>query len=106
MKNLALIAIHLIFAGVLCAVACSDSVPGKLKGEWRSKDGDTRLKITAKEFIMDNGSPLPEDYIMKGDTILTSYEGTQPYTRFIIKQLDDHNLKLLYPDSVTVEFSR
>ena len=95
-----------MFAYVLCAVACSDSVPGKLKGSWRSKDGDTQLKITGKEFIMDNGSPLPEDYIMKGDTILTSYQGAQPYTRFIIRSLDDHNLKLLYPDSVTVEFTR
>ncbi|WP_462266717.1 hypothetical protein [Mucilaginibacter sp.] len=91
---------------MITVTACSDSSQGKLKGEWRSKDGETRLKITGKEFIMDNGSPLPEDYIMKGDTILTSYEGSQPYTKFVIQQLDEHNLKLLYPDSVTVEFTR
>lgn len=86
--------------------ACSNGVPGKLKGEWRSKDGDTRLKITGKEFILDNGSALPEDFIMHGDTILTSYQGAQPYTRFVVQHLDDHNLKLLYPDSVSVDFTR
>ncbi len=106
MKNLYSAAIRLFAACILCLAACSGSAPGKLKGNWRSKDGDTQLKITGKDFTMDNGSPLTEDYLMHGDTILTSYEGNQPYTRFVIKHLDDHNLKLLYPDSVTVEFTR
>ncbi|GAB2695592.1 hypothetical protein GCM10027037_19210 [Mucilaginibacter koreensis] len=105
MKNFILLSFFC--TSLLSLSACSSNAKkSELKGEWRSKDGETRLKITGKEFIMDNGSPLPEDYIMKGDTILTSYEGSQPYTKFVIQQLDDHNLKLLYPDSITVEFTR
>lgn len=47
-----------------------------------------------------------EDYVLKGDTILTSFNGNQPYTRFVIQKLEDHELKLLYPDSVSIDFVR
>jgi hypothetical protein len=64
------------------------------------------LKITDKQFIMDNDEQNAEDYFTKGDTIFTSFEGNQPYTKFVIQKLDEHQLNLLYPDSVVVEFSR
>ncbi|RFZ83276.1 hypothetical protein DYU05_14160 [Mucilaginibacter terrenus] len=78
----------------------------KIKGDWKSKDGTTTLKITDKQFTLDNESPVPEDYFVKGDTIFTSFEGNQPYTRFVIEKADEKNLNLLFPDSVTVEFTR
>lgn len=78
----------------------------KLQGTWKSKDGVTVLKITNKQFTLeDGGTPVPEDYFLKGDTILTSFEGNQPFTKFIIKQLGDHDMKLMFPDSVAIEFT-
>jgi hypothetical protein len=106
MKTYALISIHAVCALILTTVACSGSKAGKIKGEWRSKDDQTLLKITAKQFTMDNDSPVAEDYFIKGDTIYTSFEGNLPYTKFVVKAVDDHNLKLLYPDSVMVEFTK
>lgn len=106
MKNFTLIVLHLVFALVLLVVACSDSPKSKLKGEWKAKVGSTKLKITEKQFIADNDSPLPEDYFVKGDTIFTSFQGSLPYSKFVIQKLDDHRLKLLYPDSTAVEFTK
>jgi hypothetical protein len=106
MKSYTLVTIHFLFAAVLAMVACSGSKAGKIKGEWRSKDNETLLKITGKQFTMDTDSPIPEDYFMKGDTIYTSFQGNLPYTKFVVKEVDEHNLKLLYPDSVLVEFTR
>jgi len=106
MKFVALIIIHLAFAVVLLAAACSGNAKSKLKGNWRSKDGNTELKITDNEFSADNDSPVAEEYFLKGDTIFTSFEGNQPYTKFVIQHLDQHQLKLLYPDSVAIEFTR
>jgi len=77
-----------------------------LQGTWKSKDGKTTLKITSKQFTLDSESPVPEDYFLKGDTIFTSFEGNQPYTRFVIQKLDDHEMELMFPDSVAIEFSR
>lgn len=55
----------------------------------------------------DGASPIPEDYFMKADTIFTSFEGNQPYTKFVVKKLDDHNLSLVMPDdSVAVDFTK
>ncbi|EHQ29984.1 hypothetical protein Mucpa_5921 [Mucilaginibacter paludis DSM 18603] len=85
--------------------SCSGKA-SKIKGEWRSKNGETILKITNKQFTMDSDSPIPEDYFIKGDTIFTSFEGNQPYTKFVVKELDEHSLKLEYPDSALVEFTR
>lgn len=104
MKNLALVLVHVVCACILFSAACSDSGKNNLKGEWHSKDGTNRLKITDKQFTMLEESDVPEDYFVKGDTIFTSFEGSQPYTRFVIQKLDDHNLKLLYPDSVSIDF--
>jgi len=106
MKTYALVTIHAIFAVVLTTAACSGSKAGKIKGEWRSKDNETILKITGKQFTMDTDSPVPEDYFIKGDTIYTSFQGNLPYTKFVVKAVDEHNLKLLYPDSVLVEFTK
>lgn len=108
MKNFILLFIHVACAVALLLGACSTgSGPEKLKGEWESKEAGIRLKITANKFTEDTGTkPVAEDYFMKGDTILTSFEGNMPYTKFVIKQLDDHSLKLLYPDSISVTFTR
>ena len=91
---------------VLLAAACSNSQKSKLKGDWRSKDGATKLKITDKNFITDDGTTISEDYFLKGDTIFTSFQGNQPYTSFVVQKLDDHHLRLLGPDSVAMEYSR
>jgi hypothetical protein len=90
----------------LIFIACSNPVKNKLQGKWHSKDGNTKLNITDKGFIMDDGEAITEDYFLKGDTIFTSFQGNQPYTGFVVQKLDDHYLKLLGPDSVAMEFSR
>ena len=105
MKTYALFTIHIASAVILVTAACTGPV-GKLKGEWHSKNSETLLKITNKQITLDNDSPIPEDYFVKGDTIYTSFEGNQPYTKFVVKHLDEHSLKLLYPDSALVEFTR
>lgn len=101
-----LIFVHLASAIMLFTGSCSHSAQSKLKGEWRSKDGGTKLKISADKFTEDTGTPVTEDYFIKGDTIFTTYEGNQPYTKFVIQKLDDKNLTLLYPDSVSIAFTR
>jgi hypothetical protein len=106
MKKFALIFVHVACAFVLLIVACSNPVKNKLKGNWRSKDGSTKLKITDKEFTMDDGEAIAEDYFIKNDTIFTSFQGNQPYTSFVVQKLDDHYLKLMGPDSVAMEYSR
>ncbi len=106
MKTLALIFIHVVIAAILVTASCSGPVKGKLKGEWRSKDGQTILSITNKQFTMNSDSPVPEDYFLKDDTIYTSFEGNQPYSKFVVVKLDEHQLKLMYPDSSLMEFSR
>jgi biopolymer transport protein ExbD len=108
MKKHLLIFFSVITAVIVLAIACNNPTTEKknLQGQWKSKDGSTKLTINKKQFIMDMDSPIPEDYFVKGDTIFTSFEGNQPYTKFIIQKLDEHNMNLLYPDSVSVEFIR
>ena len=106
MKKFALIFVHVACASVLLIVACSNPVKNKLQGNWRSKDGTTKLKITDKEFTLDDGEAIAEDYFIKHDTIFTSFQGNQPYTCFVVQKLEDHYLKLVGPDSVAVEYSR
>ncbi|WP_299587128.1 hypothetical protein [Mucilaginibacter sp.] len=107
MKKYALIFTHFAGAFVLCWAACtSNPAPNKLQGNWKSKDGTTKLKITDKAFTMDDGEAIAEDYFVKGDTIFTSFQGNKPYTAFLVQKLDDHYLKLMGPDSVAVEYSR
>jgi len=107
MKTSLLILVHVVCALVLISAACSETGNNKLKGKWRSHDGSTHLEITGKQFILtEQAEPVAEDYFVKGDTIFTSFEGSQPYSKFIIQKMDDKNLKLLYPDSVSVEFVR
>jgi len=108
MKKYALLFIAL--SGVVMLIsACRnekrESNP-KLIGSWKAKNSETSLKITDKKFVIDGDEQSAEDYFTKGDTIFTSFEGNQPYTRFIIKELNEQNLSLVYPDSVLVEFSR
>ena len=106
MKKYVLIFIHVACAITLLAAACSDPVKSKLKGHWHAKDGVTKLNITEKEFTLDDGEAIPEDYFIKQDTIFTSFQGNEPYTSFIVQKLDDHYLKLMGLDSVAVEYSR
>jgi hypothetical protein len=86
--------------------ACSNPHKGKLQGNWKLKTGEIELKITAKKFAMDSDLQYAEDYFVKGDTIFTSFEGNQPYSKFIVRKLDDHALTLLSPDSTVMEFIR
>lgn len=102
-----LIFVHLVSAVLLFFGSCNHpaTLNNKVKGDWKSKDGSTHLKITADKFMEDTGTPVvAEDYFVKGDTIFTSFEGNQPYTKFVIKQADEHHLKLLYPDSAIIAF--
>ena len=106
MNKYALIFVHVACAFILLIAACSSPVKNKLQGSWKSKDGATKLHITDKNFTMDDGEAIAEDYFVKNDTIFTSFQGNQPYTRFAVQKLDDHYLKLLGPDSTAMEFSR
>lgn len=106
MKKFALIFVHLLFASILFAIACSDPTQVKIKGKWLSKDGKTKLNITDKHFAMDNEAEIKEEYFIKADTIYTSFEGNQPYTKFVIKSLQDKSLTLIDPDSVKLVFVR
>lgn len=91
---------------LLSAVACSNSEKKNLQGNWKLKTGDTKLNITARKFAMDSDLQYAEDYFVKGDTIFSSFQGNQPYSKFVIQKLDDHELKLLSPDSTSMEFTR
>ncbi|QQL49842.1 hypothetical protein [Mucilaginibacter ginkgonis] len=106
MKNFALIAIHVLCGTVLMFAACTGSTQSKLKGNWHSKDGSIKLKITNKQVITNNDTSAAEEYILKEDTILTSFEGNRPYTKLVIQKLDGDDMQLLYPDSVSIEFSK
>jgi len=106
MKTFFLIFIHFFSAILLFAGSCSHKGNVKVRGEWHTKDNGTKLKITADKFTEDTGADVPvtEDYFMKGDTIFTSYQGSQPYTKFVVQKVDEHTLNLLYPDSVSIAF--
>lgn len=106
MNKYLLILVHVATAAILVTAACSSPVKNKLQGQWQSKDGSVKLKITDKSFMMDDGEPIAEDYFTKGDTVFTSFQGNQPYTAFVIQKLDDHSLKLMGPDSVAVDYIR
>lgn len=106
MKNYTLVFIHVACAIVLVTAACGDHENNKLRGEWLSADGGIKLKITNKVFTLNSGAPISEDYFVKEDTIYTSYEGNLPYSKFVVKYLDEHRLKLQYPDSALVVFRR
>ncbi len=96
------------FAASIVLVSCKNqSVKSKIIGNWKSVDGKTGLKITQKEFILDEGEePIAENYFIKGDTIFTSYEGSQPYTKFGFKELSEKSMTIIYPDSTSKKFVR
>ncbi len=106
MKNFVLIFVHAACGLVLCMAACSGSTKSKLKGNWHSKDGSIKLKITGKEVITNNDATAAEQYTIKEDTLLTSFQGNRPFTKLVIQNLDENNMKLQYPDSVSIEFLR
>jgi len=106
MNKIALIVIHAGCAFMLITAACSNPVKDKLQGKWHSKDGAVKLNITGTTFTMDDGEAIAEEYYIKGDTVFTSYQGNEPYTGFLVKKLGDHNLTLIGPDSIAVEYSR
>ncbi|MGI4020165.1 MAG: hypothetical protein ACRYFA_01535 [Janthinobacterium lividum] len=96
-----------VAAGVVVVSACNSSTrKTKLLGKWHSQDKKTKLKITAKDFVLDEGEPIAENYFIKNDSIFTSYEGSEPYTKFVVKSLTDKNMTLIYPDSTSVQFFR
>ena len=93
--------------GIVVITACKSSAANKkLLGKWHSAVQKTKLKVTAKDFILDEGEPIAESYFAKGDTLFTSYEGSQPYTEFLIRDLTDKSMTLVYPDSTLVSFLR
>ncbi|WP_461449008.1 hypothetical protein [Mucilaginibacter sp.] len=108
MKTITFLIISLACAVMLMSVACSPKQKRdpNLIGEWKSTADGSKLNITDKGFMMAKDSPEPEDYFVKGDTIYTSFEGNLPYTKYAIKHLDEHVLKLFTPDSTLVEFSK
>lgn len=106
MKNYPLIFVHVACAFILFTPACKNTSNKKLVGEWHSKVDGSKLKITDKSFALESDSPDPEDYFVKGDTIYTSFEGNLPYTKYAIVSVDDHQLKLITPDSATIAFTR
>ena len=107
MKYNALIYLLAFFVLSLSFLTCTNnSAYKKLEGKWSSKDGITKLHITNKQFTINDGQPVTEDYFVKNDTIFTSYQGGTPYSKFLIKNLDEHKLTLFYPDSDIVEFTR
>jgi hypothetical protein len=99
------ILVNILFASILLQ-ACAHPPKGKLQGEWKNKHGEAKLKISSKKFAMDSDLDYAEDYFVKGDTIFTSFEGNQPYSKFVIQKLEEHELKLLSPDSTIMEFTR
>ena len=106
MKRYNLIFVPVLGAFMLIAACDKKESNTKIRGSWKSKDANVTLKITDKKFIMDGDEQNAEDYFTKGDTIFTSFEGNQPYTKFVIQKLDEHQMNLLYPDSLVVEFTR
>ncbi len=106
MKKVALITVHFLTAAVLVAVACTDHAVNRLKGNWIADDGLHELKITDKTFAIDAEAQITEDYFVKEDTIFTSFNGNQPYVRYVIKNVDEQSLTLLDPDSLTLNFRR
>ncbi|MGI4806101.1 MAG: hypothetical protein ACRYFL_15150 [Janthinobacterium lividum] len=104
-KRYLILATVVIGAGIMAACN-SSAVNKKLLGKWSSQDKKTNLQITAKEFILDEGEPLAESYFTKGDSIYTSYEGSEPYTKFVVKNLTDKSMTLVYPDSTAISFFR
>jgi len=100
--------VAMILLLLVCA-ACNhqSSTKNKIHGKWHSEDRKTGLIITQKEFTLNEGEePIAESYFVKGDSIFTSYEGSRPYTKFVIKNLSDKTLTLVYPDSTSVNFVR
>ncbi len=107
MKNCILFGALLLFTIVFSGCNDQSPVKNKIEGSWLSEDGKARLKITGKDFTLDEGDgPIAESYFVKGDTVFTSYEGSQPFTKFVIKDLSDKSLTLVYPDSASVKFIR
>jgi len=108
MKIITFVFISIACIVMLFSVACSHKQKRdpNLIGEWKSTADGSKLNITDKGFMMTKDSPEPEDYFVKGDTIYTSFEGNLPYTKYAIKHLDAHQLKLFTPDSVLVEFTK
>ncbi len=106
MKHIAIIGMLAAFAPAFLLQGCSNPIKSKIKGNWHSTDGVTNLNIKEKQFSMEDEEDIPEDYVIKGDTIYTSYEGNEPLTHFIVQKLDNHYLRLLGPDSVVAEFNR
>lgn len=98
--------IFLFLAASTVVMGCSSPIKSKLKGDWRSTDGVTMLKISDDEFSLEDGETIPKTYSVKKDTIYTSFREDEPVDSFIVEKVDDHHLELMGADSVTVDYSR
>lgn len=111
-EKLNMIKIYLPFAVLLSVItalcSCNHSTfKNKIQGNWKSEDGKTKLKITTKDFVLNEWTePIAESYFVKEDSIFTSYEGSQPFTKFVVKNLSNKSLTLVYPDSTSIKFVR
>jgi hypothetical protein len=104
MKNAGNLFLFLATSSVV--FGCSSPVKSKLKGNWRSTDGVTKLKISDKEFSLEDGETIPKNYSLKKDTIYTSFQENEPSDSFVVEEVDDHHLTLLGSDSVAMEYNR
>src|ERR1700679_2759567 len=98
--------IFLFLAASSVVLGCSNPVKSKLKGNWRSTDGVTKLKISDKEFSLEDGETIPKNYSIKKDTIYTSFQENEPIDSFVVEEVDDHNLTLIDQDSVANHYVR
>lgn len=71
-------------------VRCSTENSDLIRGKWYYTDNDTKnyIRITRNEFIIENDSPVPEQYKIKGDTIIKGFENYSD-TLIIIKLTKD-----------------
>jgi hypothetical protein len=104
MKNSGNVFLFLAVSSIF--MGCASPVKNKLKGNWRSTDGVTMLKISDKEFSLEDGETIPKKYSIKKDTLYTSFQEDEPVDSFIVEKVDDHHLELMGADSVTVDYSR
>ena len=104
MKNTGHIFLFLAASSIM--LGCSSPVKNKLKGNWRSTGGVTKLKISDKEFSLEDGETIPKNYSLKKNTIYTSFHDNEPIDSFVVAEVDDHHLKLVGADSVSMEYNR
>lgn len=77
--------------GYLFLLSCSSNNKSDLiKGKWHyaNDETETYIKITGHYYTVENDSPIPEQYIIKGDTLFKGFENYSD-TNIIIKLTRD-----------------